>query len=560
VQMTATESLVSRHPDCFSSTTWAMDLTKQEVTADDARHLREIIPTLAPQQNGNLLCMHNAKLQCDFDLSALKLGGRVSFFGATFERTADFSKTIFASRADFRSVVFAGHTRFSATEFEELCIFSSAKFSGSSSFTGAKFSSRARLNSITFNSEAHFNDCEFGSSLEMTKCNFKSAVDFSGSVYRSNASIRESVFGGAVSFRRSRFEAGCDVSNNKFSRRVPFGESTFGGPVSLSNSVFAEIIHLDQCRFSSHIDFYGTQFMQRLDMQKSQLQTPLVISAASISLADTRLENGGHLIITEGVNLTRTSVGGRALIISPPPGWEPSKIDAESRPKIKSMAGASIVSSLVVDPGVVLDGSISHVAGLDRLVVSSESIPASADGTFSFASRLRLRDEFQVEAKALTSAQLRELYRSIRVGSEQAGDSQSSNDFYYSEMVMRRRAAWEKGRFDVWFILALYGTISGFGLKVIRPLCGLVALVLIASTVAWRSGPFNPECLGSPPACPNLSLSESVQYMARAAVSFSQEPGNNLEYWEQWLQLLVRFSGPALLALAILGIRSKVRR
>lgn len=96
---------------------------------------------------------------------------------------------------------------------------------------------------------------------------------------------------------------GCDVSNNQFSRRVPFGESTFGGQVILSNSVFVEMIHLDQCRFSSHIDFYGVQFAQRVDLQKSQLQTPLVISAASISLADTRLENGGHIIVTEGSQL-----------------------------------------------------------------------------------------------------------------------------------------------------------------------------------------------------------------------------------------------------------------
>lgn len=147
--------------------------------------------------------------------------------------------------------------------------------------------------------------------------------------------------------------------------------------------------------------------------------------------------------------------------------------------------------------------------------------------------------------------QIAPIYRSLRKGREDNKDEPGAADFYYGEMEMRRHAPstpWaERG------ILWLYWLVSGYGLR------GLRALAWLAAVVVGLAGLL--QAIGFDGGDPGFR--DALIYAAQSTLSIAS--GNtaltdHVSWAGEVLRIVLRLAGPVLLGLALLAVRNRVKR
>ena len=143
------------------------------------------------------------------------------------------------------------------------------------------------------------------------------------------------------------------------------------------------------------------------------------------------------------------------------------------------------------------------------------------------------------------------LYRALRKAQEDSKNEPGAADFYYGEMEMRRRdrqTPWAE-RVIVW----LYWLVSGYGLRGLRALAWLAAVVVGLAALLQAIG-FN----GGDP-----GFRDAVIYAAQSTLSITS--GNtalteHVSWAGEVLRIVLRLAGPLLLGLALLAVRNRVKR
>jgi hypothetical protein len=155
------------------------------------------------------------------------------------------------------------------------------------------------------------------------------------------------------------------------------------------------------------------------------------------------------------------------------------------------------------------------------------------------------------EVQRLMPDRLAVLYRALRKAQEDSKNEPGAADFYYGEMEMRRHdghTPWAE-RVIVW----LYWLISGYGLRGLRALAWLAAVVVGMAALLQAIG-FN----GGDP-----GFRDVVIYAAQSTISITS--GNtalteHVSWAGEVLRILLRLAGPLLLGLALLSVRNRVKR
>jgi hypothetical protein len=164
-----------------------------------------------------------------------------------------------------------------------------------------------------------------------------------------------------------------------------------------------------------------------------------------------------------------------------------------------------------------------------------------------------------------SAGEVEQAYRALRKGCAEAKDEIGAADFSFGEMEMRRlgqfllarsrrRARWWPG----WtaargehLLLWLYWLVSGYGLRAWRAFATLAVVIVLtaAAFVAW----------GYPPG-PDVTYADSLRFSLRAATSVLRGPEQRLTPAGEWIELVLRFTGPVLFGLAVLALRGRVKR
>lgn len=182
------------------------------------------------------------------------------------------------------------------------------------------------------------------------------------------------------------------------------------------------------------------------------------------------------------------------------------------------------------------------------------------------------------------------IYRDLRKSLEDAKNEPAAADFYYGEMEMRRLSGKsfsaltgrvERGTpFVERMLLAAYWALSGYGLRASRALLALTFLVLIAASTFTHEefatvSPPQPQItsvdlssgavhLTSAPPQVKPSFSMALEHAARQSFSILQPKSADSEIvthgFGTLLDFLLRFAGPALVALAVLAVRGRTKR
>jgi hypothetical protein len=181
--------------------------------------------------------------------------------------------------------------------------------------------------------------------------------------------------------------------------------------------------------------------------------------------------------------------------------------------------------------------------------------------------------------------QIAAVYRALRKGFEDNRDEPGAGDFYYGEMEMRRAAArttagGERRATSLGerLVLWLYWLVAGYGLRTSRALIALAVTILIAAIplAQWGIEPprtstnvtsrLSTQPHGRKPTVSRENKSDSPSYgravlfATESSISLLRAPEANLTASGQTIEIMLRILGPLFFGLAILSLRSRVKR
>ena len=179
---------------------------------------------------------------------AVIVQGPVTVTGTTFERTADFSRTVFLGPVDgsgavflsqalfvqgwfakpvrFEKTAFGPHSRFHRSVFSEPVSFLQSGFNGLSEFLEVTFEKEASFSRVYFKMGTGFSGSRFGGILDFSEAVFEREAYFTFTVFDQDAYFRRAVFRGTADFSDAHFKGIDDFSKVMFEAQPNFSRVT----------------------------------------------------------------------------------------------------------------------------------------------------------------------------------------------------------------------------------------------------------------------------------------------------------------------------------------------
>ncbi|MDG9705372.1 pentapeptide repeat-containing protein [Streptomyces sp. DH37] len=507
-----------------------------------------------------------AAFRGDCDLRATSFTG-----GATFDRTS------FARDADFGGAIFKGHASFGGAAFRDDAWFKDASFKGTADFSGASFDGTARFGGAVFKGDARFGSAAFARDAVFARAAFAHGARFRGAVFTGDARFDGAVLTGSAWFDAARFEG---VSR--------LGPLVCDGTVSLDGAVFAvpatveaaaRRVSCARTRWASTATLHLRY--AEVDLRDAVLEYPVLVAARPTPfprlgpdspLPETRLsgrEPGVRLVSVGGVDAAHLAL---------------HDVDLSAC----RFAGAVHLDQLRVDGWCTF---ATTPTGWNRRFPWRWSRRNTLAEEHHWRSRTARRPALArgwtappPDAPDLRPAAVAALYRQVRKSLEDGKNEPDAADFYYGEMEMRRhdthRPRSERA------LLTAYWALSGYGLRAARALVwllGAMAATLLA-LLLWGLPAGDPEPVTTgrqvaagqevtwttrtpDPVGPTGPLTERVtaERFEKAlrvvinSVAF-RSSGQDLTTAGTYTEMASRLAEPVLLGLAVLAVRTRVKR
>ncbi|WP_311713618.1 pentapeptide repeat-containing protein [Streptomyces doebereineriae] len=549
------------------------------------------------------------KKECRFE--GARFHGVAIFNNTTIEGAASFTNCTFSSMAEFRALQFS-RASFVQAIFGDRCAFTQSTFNKRTKFTNAQFARTADFSSSSFHSLAQFVSAKFHSVVTFSEASISEAF-FSSATFDREADFHNTVFGRAV-FSEALFSASANFDNTRFTRKSYFTDSVFSKAALFRGAKFHQDVHFVRAAFErakrmgpiiSHgcIVFSGATFERPIILE---------LSAVDLSFQQAEWSSTGVLRVRHAkVDLSGAYFSSNMVVATMPNPFrnaEGSALDdspiSESLPaKITSLQGTDVAKLLLVDadlrecqsPGAMHLDQI-RLEGECQFSNSPRGIQVNGWRITRWPPRRVLAEEVEwrstsqsprgwsinTSATSTTPAALSANYRHLRKSFEDSKNEPDAADFYYGEMEMRRNDR-TRPRSER-YLLAIYCLVSGYGLRAGRALVWLAFTIVATLTglVFW----------GLPSQAPMTVSNGVIHGRTFEEVTKTPKPVNpsgpihdraTLQRFEKGFRVVVnsvafRSSGqvlttsgtyiemssriiePVFLGLAVLAIRSRIKR
>ncbi|MFJ9538779.1 pentapeptide repeat-containing protein [Streptomyces sp. NPDC101225] len=499
--------------------------------------------------------------------------GAASFDSATFKNVAMFKSATFKSVASFHSAVFEDTAGFESTSFEDVTRFDSVTFEGSARFRLATFKGGVGFQSTTFKGGAEFRLATFERGAWFHSVTFEGFAGFASVTFKGAAGFGAATFERDALFVSATFEKAISFGPLACARRVLLSGATFGSPVTLSFA--AQRLECRRTRWTSTAEVrlrYAT-----VDFAHAVFEYPLTIAAEP-----------DPFVLADGQQLAETSLAS---------AFDPVV-------KLASLRGVDAAHLVLAD----IDLSRCLFVGtvhLDQLRLEGACTFATVPPAVHwrrwppvrFTERRTLAEEHHWRASqrgavrgwnvAVLGAgrvgplQLAPVYRALRKAFEDGKHEPGAADFYYGEMEMRRHAGDIPG--SERRLLTAYWALSGYGMRASRALAWLgaamfVTIVLLmgfglpqdspqqeaTGTVPPSGGKVTFQIDKADPRNPTGNRFTGVRFEKALNVTLNsvvfRSADQDLTTAGTYIEMTSRLTEPALLGLAVLAIRSRVKR
>jgi uncharacterized protein YjbI with pentapeptide repeats len=495
----------------------------------------------------------------------------VSFDGCIFSTSVSFERATFDGEVAFRGATFGGRTSFAHVIWNGSADFTEVTFAAGTGFTDGRFEGGARFERATIR-EATLARARFRAGVRFTGATFAGPIDLAGLVIKGDAD-----------FDDCNLDCTGTLGPIVVEGTISFRAAEFARPARVLAA--ASAVSLDDATLKHG----GVLFLRHANVRMDRMTTEERLTVVG---------HGGPVGPDEAIIPASRRRDGRPRPVSL------QQVDCANLGfEDVDLAICQFVGAFHLDK-LGLEGRCTFASRGPRTGrhVAAEEVLLRARSSRSWqrrAERLELTGD-----TALTPQRLASIYRQLRKALEDAKDEPGAGDFYYAEMDMRRRStgrSWAERA-----ILWLYWLLGGYGLRAWRPLVALAVLILAASfafvtwpapgtpappqriviattstpstsalTTAATPGTVPPVRATAVPSSAAVTVTVSsapvgkprptnwlggVQLALESSLSLLRTPATPVSDRGAWVQLGLRLIGPVLLAMAILGIRSRVKR
>ncbi|MFD5577869.1 pentapeptide repeat-containing protein [Streptomyces pseudogriseolus] len=494
------------------------------------------------------------------------------FAGVEFKSLADFPRSKFTKEAYFTGTRFSGYAEFTGAEFGDTADFSMGFASGTTNFTEAVFKGSATFLSRAFHGETIFTNARFEKSVDL-RAKYEDQTDFSSVIFTSDVSLGGATFDAAVTFQGAVFDQTNEIGPMSCIATVNLSGAAFNSPVTIALSaaqldcrrtrwMSTAVLHLRHAQ----VDF--SQAVYEFPVTISLEHAPFVLNdgrtlaehgaaeTGEVRLMSLRGVDAAHLLLSD-INMTECLLAGTVHL-------DQIRLEGDCR--------------FGTPPEGTFWSRGRPVRWTKRRIVAEERHWRTAQ----IGTAREWNNPSHTASSHVGPAQLAPVYRSLRKSFEDNKNEPGSADFYYGEMEMRRldsNTPLAERR-----LLAAYWALSGYGLRATRALSWLIlaAVTTLFSLILWGipADDANPVSSGSAtgdrirlvtetpdPVNPSGPLPRRIstdrfEKGLRVVINsvIFRSSGQNLTTAGTYIEMASRLSEPVLLGLAVLAVRSRVKR
>ncbi|WP_415962019.1 pentapeptide repeat-containing protein [Streptomyces sp. 021-4] len=521
--------------------------------------------------------------------------GDARFGGAQFTGDAWFGEAQFTGEAWFGGAQFTGDARFNGAQFTGEAWFGGAQFTGDARFNGAQFTGEAWFGGAQFTGDAWFDGAQFTGDAWFDGAQFTGHARFDGAQFTGHARFGGAQFTGHARFGEVQFTGDAWFGGAQFLTADRWGPLVCGGRVDLSGAVFGAPVTLEiaasavwcvRTRFEST----ATVRLRRaeVDLGYAVLAAPVAVTAhpapfdTTAGMVDESLLTGpdrvrvtsvqgvdaAHLVLTDtdlsdclfsgAFHLDQLRLEGRTTLAPTPTGWHRKGIAPIRWTRRRTLAEEH------------------HWRAQSA---AQPPVPAAAPPE---PRRWRNGPDHGDSARTPDPDDVAALYRQLRKAFEDGKNEPGAADFYYGECEMRRHDRTGTATTERHLLWA-YWALSGYGLRASRALGWLAAamlttiLLLMAfglpasspkqeatRTVPASGGPVTFIIDKQDPKNPVKDRFTTKRFDKALSVTLNsvvfRSSGQDLTTTGTYIEMTSRILEPALLALAVLAIRGRIKR
>ncbi|GAA3084291.1 hypothetical protein GCM10017562_62530 [Streptomyces roseofulvus] len=506
-----------------------------------------------------------------------------------------FNSARFSGTAPFMFTRFSGVAQFGEARFSGDAWFGGAQFSGDAWFGGARFAGAAGFERAQFSGDAQFADVRFSSDVEFVNARFSGAAGFSWTHFSGVSHFNRARFSGDAWFGRAQFSGHADFGGAEFLAAGQWGPVVCTQEVDLSGAVFGAPVTLEIA--ASAVSCVRTRFESTatLRVRRAEVDLGYAVLAAPVALT-------AH----PAPFTTGTGVVDEGLLTSP------------DRVRVTSVQGVDAAHLVLTDTDLS-ECLFSGAFHLDQLRLEGRTTLAPTPTGFHrrgiapirWTRRRTLAEEHHWRAHSAGQPSgpadappeprrwrngpdhgdpartpdpddVAALYRQLRKAFEDGKNEPGAADFYYGECEMRRHDRTGTPKTERRLLWA-YWLLSGYGLRASRALGWLAAAMLttILLLMAFGLPASSPkqEATGTVPAGggkvtfvidkqdpknPVKDRFTAKRFDKALSVTLNsvvfRSSGQDLTTAGTYIEMTSRILEPALLALAVLAIRGRIKR
>ncbi|WP_328891561.1 pentapeptide repeat-containing protein [Streptomyces sp. NBC_00316] len=424
---------------------------------------------------------------------------------------------------------------------------------------------------------AQFNEVEFSGDAWFGGVKFSGDAWFNGALFSGDAQFSGALFGGGAHFGGALFRGDAEFFGAVFERTAAVGPLVCTGTLDLSEAVFGTAVTIEAAASSL-----------RCRRTRWSSTAALRLRHATVDLSDAVLQHP----VTMAARSRPFTVHAREL---DEPGLRSPRVRAVS---LRGVDAAHLVLADIDLADCRFAGTIHldqlRLEGLYLLAAAPSGLRRRGMWPVRWTARRTLVEEHHWRAarhdgangwnpapvgeEILSPAALAPVYRQMRKAFEDGKHEPGAADFYYGEMEMRRHASdipWSERS-----LLAAYWVVSGYGLRASRAL-GWLLLAMTATVLSmmlWglpqddptptgtgRSSTMTtnaPDAVNSYASNGERLSTERFDRSLRVVINsvVFRSSGQGLTTVGTYTEMASRLTEPVLLGLAVLAIRSRVKR
>ena len=166
----------------------------------------------------------------------------------------------FEKTADFSCFIFPGNTIFQHATFTTQTSFYSSNFNGEADFSNSIFKQYTLFENVTFSNVTTFMSAQFKDEATFSNSAFNGQTCFNYTFFNDYVTFQNTKFTKITEFEKLKFFDNANFKNTSFYNEVSFKQVIFSGKVWFDNSIFLEKTSFKVSNFTKQTYFTSTTF------------------------------------------------------------------------------------------------------------------------------------------------------------------------------------------------------------------------------------------------------------------------------------------------------------